>query len=210
VVTAHYDGLGTSRDGAAGDRIYNGADDNATGVAVMLEAARLLSRQAPSCPLLFAAVSGEELGLWGSDFLARSLASSAPAAVLNIDMVGRPWTAGEPGTVLLTTGGDARLSAIVDFLKDSEEDLGVHIVGADEDPWVAEQGLDQRSDQASFRRRGVPALFMMSSRDNPSYHQPSDEVAGIDQDHLTLVAETAVQLVRALSSPPKGDRAAGE
>jgi Peptidase family M28 len=200
VVTAHLDGVGVGEGGPEeADRIYNGADDNASGVAVLLELARVLSREALPCPVLFAAVSGEERGLWGSDFLARSLGSSAPRAAFNIDMVGRPWIRGVPGSVALTAGADERLISIVAAVKADQETLGIHVASLEEDPLMAESGLDERSDHASFRRRGIPALFLVSSRGFPEYHQPSDETEGVHSDHLALVATAAVHLVRLLS-----------
>ncbi len=93
VVTAHLDGLGRNPNAPPGPAsIFNGADDNAFGVAALIQIAKAMSEGVrPKRSVIFVAVSGEELGLWGSDYFAARppVAHGSIVANLNLDMVGR-------------------------------------------------------------------------------------------------------------------------
>jgi len=180
VVLAHYDHLGTgwpdAREGEAG-RIHPGADDNASGVAVLLELARVLAPTlTPKRTVLFAATAGEESGLQGARALLGAAGPAPPAAAiaaLNLDTVGRLGT----GKVLVLGSGSA--------------DEWVHIVrGAG---WVtgvsAEAIRDDPggSDQVAFLEAGVPAVQFFTGP-HADYHRPTDTVDAIDVDGLVDVA----------------------
>ncbi|HEY8538460.1 MAG TPA: M28 family metallopeptidase [Steroidobacteraceae bacterium] len=184
VVTAHLDHLGR---GAAvdGDSTYNGAHDNAVGVGILLEMARALSASGkrPRRSILFAAVTAEEKGLVGSDYLAAHPPAEANRFVANIN-VDMPMTLAPTldliarGEQHSTLGSIARTAA------------AAHGYRLSPDP-APEQVSFIRSDQFSFIRRGVPALVIGSGykpRDKnvdlaalreefleTHYHQPSDE-----------------------------------
>ena len=185
VFSAHLDhvGLGPPVDG---DAIYNGAVDNALGVAVMLEAARKLAA-APSAPrrsMLFVAVTGEEKGLLGAQWFAQhpTVPGAALVANLNLDM-----------PMLLAPTRDVvpigiEHSSLAPLLRQAARDVGVKL-SADPAP---EQSLFVRSDQYAFIRAGVPAVYLNGGiegaglGDDPRaaqreylrlrYHQPSDDV----------------------------------
>ena len=86
VITAHYDHVGIGKPDAAGDSIYNGADDNASGTAALLELARYFSRNRPAHGMIFAAVDAEEMGLRGAKALVEDFPYALDQIVLNINM----------------------------------------------------------------------------------------------------------------------------
>ncbi|MBC7983067.1 MAG: M28 family peptidase [Candidatus Obscuribacterales bacterium] len=186
VVTAHLDHLGR---GAAvnGDAIYNGAHDNASGIAVLLEIARALTlaEARPQRSLLFAAVTAEEKGLLGSDYLANhfTLERHTMVANLNIDM-----------PLLLAATQDliafgAEHSSLGPIARRVIREQGYRL-SADREP---QEVRFIRSDQFSFVRLGIPALNLISGSHARSrkvdavalqkefreehYHQPSDDLS---------------------------------
>jgi len=152
VVSAHLDHLGIGEP-VNGDPIYNGAVDNATGIAEMLEIARAMARQ-PSRKraVLFLAVTGEELGLHGSAwFVAHPTIPLADlVADLNLDQLSPMW---KPHDVVLR---GAEQSTLEDHVRTAASALGLSI---SPDP-VPEQRFFSRSDQYNFARAGVPAACL--------------------------------------------------
>ncbi len=157
-ITAHWDHLGR-RDGAAAgaDAIFNGAVDNASGIAAMLGVASQLRRRASAGrPLgrsvLFVATTGEEEGLLGSEWLARHpvVPLASWSAVVNLDSVN---VHGRSRTVQVIGPGQ---TDIEDTLREVVEGEGRSVV-PDERP---ETGGYYRSDHFSFARRGVPAIYV--------------------------------------------------
>jgi Zn-dependent M28 family amino/carboxypeptidase len=183
VLSAHLDHLGVG--GAVGaDRIYNGAMDNASGVAALLDVAARLkeSQKQPRRSVLFLAVTGEEKGLAGSRYFAAHPTKEAGAVVANVntDMF-LPFY---PLKRLIVHGKDE--SDLGDVIKDVAASLGVEVV---DDP-EPERNAFIRSDQYSFIKKGVPALSMKVGylKDSPEakvakdwrtkhYHAPSDEAS---------------------------------
>lgn len=164
-----------------GDKIFNGALDNASGTASLLEAARALaSGPRPKRPVIFAAVTAEERGLLGSDYLARNpvVGSGKVVAVVNLDM-----------PILLYDFQDviafgAEHSTMGQAVADAGAALGVE---SSPDPLPAE-GLFTRSDHYSFVRQGVPSIFLMTGFKNGgdkqfqgflknNYHKVSDDLS---------------------------------
>jgi acetylornithine deacetylase/succinyl-diaminopimelate desuccinylase-like protein len=180
VIVAHYDHLGRGwPDAHAGDegQIHNGADDNASGVAVMLELARLLGRDfIPERSVVFLAVDGEESGLRGSTrYVTSNESYPAKQAIgaLNLDTVGR---LGE-GKLLVLGAGSAR--------------EWVHIVrGAGYVTGVpSEAVMDDlgSSDQKPFLDAGIPAVQFFSGP-HLDYHRPGDDPEKIDYAGMVRVA----------------------
>ena len=159
LLMAHLDGLGLaaagSRDARGGDRIRNGAMDNASGVATLIEVARAMSRPGhrPRRPILFAAVTGEEIGLLGSSYLAANpVGAGRVAAVVNLDM---PVLTYAFEDVTAFGAEHSTLGAIV-----ARAAARMHLQ-VSPDP-LPEEGLFTRSDHYSFVRRGVPSVFLMT------------------------------------------------
>lgn len=172
VFSAHLDGYGIGNP-VDGDEIYNGAYDNAMGVAVLLEAARLFaSRDARSRrSVAFVAVGAEENGLLGSDYFAQYPAVDGRlVANVNLDM---PLMNIELSELV---GFGAELTSLGTVAADAAAAEGMVLV-PDNRP---DEVLFVRSDHYSFVRAGVPALFLKPNNDWPEfmtshYHKPSDE-----------------------------------
>lgn len=193
LVTAHYDHLGMLDDDAEGDRVYNGANDNASGVAVLLEWAEAVAAgPAPARNVLFMPVTAEELGLVGSSYYAEN--PTVPlediAAVVNIEMLG------EPDALI---GGSGKM-----FLTGFElSDMGAAWAAADVPVTVdprPELNLYFRSDNAPFARLGVVAHTLSSGGANETYHKVGDELATVDFEHLEVCAREGLRGLRLLLS----------
>lgn len=184
VVTAHFDHLGIGKE-RRGDSIYNGALDNASGVAGMLEMARALAAMPvrPARSILFAAVTAEESGLLGSEWLASHLPVDKKKVVANYNVDG------------LQIWGRTRDIEFVGYGKNSLTETAKQVaarmdrvVQPDSNP---DLGLFYRSDHFNFARIGVPAAYFKAGSDflekaeerkrvkqsytATDYHQPSDE-----------------------------------
>ncbi|MCU0404767.1 MAG: M20/M25/M40 family metallo-hydrolase [Chitinophagaceae bacterium] len=183
---AHYDHIGTNTSQKAipfgavkkfvkGDSIYNGANDNASGVAAMLELARMFSKSQPSYTLMFVAFSGEELGLLGSaDFLSNLKLSNVKMNV-NLEMLGRPLGAGP--FVVEEEGSNYFQSLLNKNLKASSNGFPEGYFKTDPYP---QQGLFLRSDHYSFYKKGVAAFTIMATDpEDKFYHSADDEVETI-------------------------------
>jgi hypothetical protein len=169
LIGAHYDHLGHGGEGSLAaeghGQIHNGADDNASGTAVVLELARQAARgPQPACDLIFALWSGEELGLLGSEHWARSptVPLDRLVAKLNFDMVGRA----ESGQLALLGAGTAEAfaPAIERASKRAGVAVKVHASG---------QGVGG-SDHQTFLKRQIPALHFFTGL-HADYHRPSDD-----------------------------------
>lgn len=190
VIGAHYDHLGHGWPDVRGDnrdRIHYGADDNASGVSVLIELARVLGRRLkPERNLLFVAFSGEEAGRLGSKhFVSQAQGKGRIAGMINLDTVGR--LDGKP--LLVLGAGSAREWPHI-F-------RGIGYVTGIPIKIVAEE-LDA-SDHLSFREAGIPAVQLFSGP-NDDYHRPTDTADKIDAAGLVQVAAVVKEAVEHLSS----------
>ncbi len=182
IFTAHMDHVGVGQ-AVDGDSIYNGADDDASGVATILEVAEAFATAgaAPRRSVVFMTVSGEEKGLLGSRWYAENpvFPLERTVANLNMDMIGRNWedTVGVIGLEHSSLGSTTRRVA------EEHPGLGMHVVG---DRWPEER-LFYRSDHYNFARNGVPALFYFSGL-HEDYHEPSDEAGEVRYRKTARVA----------------------
>ena len=209
IYSAHWDHLGIGLPDARGDRIYNGARDNASGTAALLELARAFAKgPKPERSVLFLAVTAEEKGLLGSEYYAdnplRPLATTA--GVINMD---GPLSISK--TTNFSISGAAKLDLLT-MLTEEGQKLGRHYT-PDARP---EAGSFYRSDHFSMAKRGVPAISFSPGRElaeggeargkelsdaytRDKYHQPADEydpngdTSGWVSD-LTLLYNTGVRL----------------
>ena len=195
LIDAHYDHLGVGRP-VNGDSIYNGADDDASGVTTVLEVARAIAAgPRPKRTIIFAAMTGEEIGLLGTRwYLAHPAVPIAEmAANLEVEMIGRPDSlAGGPGKAWLTGYGRSTLG-------DELKSHGIPIVP---DP-RPDQHFFERSDNIAFARAGVPAHTLSSFGLHADYHEPSDDFAHVDLDPMTKVIDAAVAAVRLMADGPR-------
>jgi len=189
VITAHYDHLG-ERNG----EIFNGADDNASGVAAMLAIARLFAASPPRHTIVFAALDAEESGLRGAQaFVADPpVPLSSIALNVNLDMVGRN-AAGE-----LWVAGTHHLPVLKPFVERMAADAPVRLrIGHDRPGVPGQDDWTGSSDHGAFHARGIPFLYF-GVEDHADYHKESDEFAGIEPDFQLRAAGTIAAIVFAL------------
>lgn len=185
IYSAHWDHLGVGLPDAKGDRIYNGAVDNATGSAALLELARNFAKApAPKRSVVFLAVTAEEKGLLGSEYYASKplYPLAKTAGVINMDALDPYGPARD-----FSISGSAKLGLLDDLVAKAK----TYGLSYTPDP-RPEAGGFFRSDHFSFAKRGVPALSFESGQDLEQggvaagkaahdrytaehYHQPSDE-----------------------------------
>lgn len=195
LIDAHYDHVGIGPP-VNGDSIYNGADDDASGVVATLKTAEILSRgPRPRRTIYFAAMTAEESGLlgarWFVDHPPRPLGEMV--ANLEIEMIGRPDSlAGGFGKAWLT--GYER-STMGDLLAAQ----GIPLV-ADPRPT---QNFFQRSDNYALALRGVVAHTLSSFNLHADYHRPSDETDKVDAAHMTEVIRATARATRLLADGVK-------
>jgi Zn-dependent M28 family amino/carboxypeptidase len=199
ILTAHLDHLGVGAPDERGDSIYNGADDNASGVAAVLAAARAIARvrPAPRRSVLFLLVSGEEIGIRGSDYFTRHppVPLARIVADVNLDGIGRSWQA---DTVSAEGSAFSSLGATVRAAAREHADLGLTVV---DDQWP-DRTYFQTSDQIWFARRGVPSVFFSSSGPDAHYHRPSDEPATIEPGFTARIARLAAWTAIRIADDP--------
>ncbi|MFW6331588.1 MAG: M28 family peptidase, partial [Gemmatimonadota bacterium] len=183
VLVAHFDHLGVGEPDASGDSVYNGADDNASGVAALVEVAEAFAAlpEPPARPVLFLAVSGTEREMLGSTWYAAhpTVTLSRAVAVLNIDMIGR----NAPDSIGVVGYRSSSLGPLVEELAAAAPDLGL-VVQPDSAP---ERDLFSRGDHLPFARRGIPAIRVFSGL-HDDYHTPADEAAAVDDRKVARVA----------------------
>ena len=194
LVDAHYDHLGLGK-AVNGDSIFNGADDDASGTVAVIEIAKAMARgPAPKRTVIFAATTGEEVGLLGTRwYVAHPVVPlSRMTANLEIEMIGRPDSlAGGEGRAWLT--GFDRSSMGKMF-----SDAGLPI-GRDLRP---EQGFFARSDNIAFANAGIPAHTLSTFNLHRDYHQVTDDVSRIDFPHVTAVIRAGAAATRLLADGP--------
>jgi len=195
LIGAHYDHLGRGQRGSlaflsVGSQIHNGADDNASGTAAVMEIAEALGAlgRAPRRAIVLCLFDAEELGLLGSGYLAahppRPLVECK--AMLNLDMVGRGH---DEVTVLGATSGAGLLDVVVEAASAS----GVR-------PRVAPY-MVPNSDHFSFYQKQIPVAFFTTGL-HGDYHRPSDDADKIEAETLAEVAATAARAALALADAP--------
>ena len=216
VLSAHLDHLGIKDVGGAagsnaGDRIYNGALDNAAGIAALLEAARAAAA-APNKPrrsIMFLATTAEEKGLLGADYYARHPTVPLAQIVGNVDL-DMPMLL-YPFTDLIAFG--ANHSTIGRQVAEAVAPMNIKL---SPDP-MPEQGVFTRSDHYQFVRQGVPALMLATGMENGggeawgkflegAYHNPGDDLSqAIDWQAGARFAEVNYRITRAMAdadAPP--------
>jgi hypothetical protein len=192
VIGAHYDHLGLGGAGslAPGEAsIHNGADDNASGVAALLRAAALLSEGGrPARSVLFIAFTGEESGLLGSAFFARTptVDLDGARAMLNMDMVGRLE---DDALIVYGVGTAAEWSGIVER---EAARAGIPVA-------LQPDGVGP-SDHTSFYLRDIPVLHLFTNT-HGDYHKPSDDWDRVDAEGMERVAGLVAALARRVADP---------
>jgi Zn-dependent M28 family amino/carboxypeptidase len=190
--------VGIGAPDAAGDSIYNGADDNASGTAGVLEVAEAFASlpEAPARSVIFLAVSGEEKGLLGAMAYVEDpplIDTEDVVANVNLDMISRL----APDTIIGIGQEYSTLQTVLDQIQEHHPELGLSVIL---DP-VPEERYFFRSDQLPFIQAGIPAVFFTTA-DHEDYHQPSDEAWKVDNDKAARVSRLAFLLAYHVAQDP--------
>ena len=188
IVGAHYDHLGLggeySMDRGAAGEIHNGADDNASGTAGILELARVISKNRSMLgrSILFMGFAGEELGLLGSNHFVNypTIDIENAVAMLNFDMIGRL------GGDRVFVGGVGTSPGFEDLLEGFNDEVGLDLD-------FSESGSGS-SDHTSFNLKDIPVLFFFSGL-HGDYHKPSDTAEKINAEGARNVLRLAYRMI---------------
>ncbi|MGZ8291441.1 MAG: M28 family metallopeptidase [Telluria sp.] len=213
VFTAHLDHLGQVKE-RSGDNIFNGAMDNSTGVATLIETARLFAQSGarPRRSILFIALTGEEKGLLGADYFATNPTVPAGAIVANVNL-DMPLLVYDFNNVMAF---GAQHSTLKGTTTRALEKMGMTLIP---DPWP-EMGLFTRSDHYMFVRQGIPSIFLATGMgsankdENPAklwgdflskrYHQPNDDLTQpINWDAAARFAQLNYNIALEIADTPE-------
>ena len=200
-MTAHLDHIGIH--GKGQDTLHNGAMDNASGVATMLEVAKAVAKEKPRRSVMFAALTGEEGGLIGSDYLARNpVVGGEMVGLVNFDMPVLTYMFSD------VVAFGAENSTMGKVVAEAAKKAGIKL---SPDP-MPEEGLFTRSDHYRFVQQGIPSVFLMTGHAGPGkeafnhflathYHQPSDDLnLPFDWVAGAKFAEVNYYIVRAIAN----------
>jgi hypothetical protein len=192
IIGAHYDHLGMGGEGslyAEGEAIHNGADDNASGVGIMLQLAERLRDSVQGSNYLFIGFSGEEMGLLGSNYFCKNPTIDFDIAnyMINMDMVGRLR---DDKTLSVTGTGTAPIWSQVL----NSTNPGFKLV-------LGESGMGP-SDHTSFYLQDIPALHFFTGQ-HEDYHKPSDDSDKLNYDGMKMIEDYIVAVIAELDDDPK-------
>jgi len=203
IISAHYDHIGTiytdadlvaNRGGRKGDKVYNGANDDASGIAAVISLAKYFASIGNNPrTILFVAFAGEELGVLGSKDFAGRFKPDSIVAVINIEMIGRE---DKKGSHPYITGAD--YSNLLSILNDRLRQFDPIKYG-DQFFEPYELGLFDRSDNYPFALRGIPAHSVLATGDNDQYyHSLSDEISTLNFEFMSEVVRAVALSCRGL------------
>jgi hypothetical protein len=187
IVSAHYDHVGVIE-----GRVFNGADDNASGTAALFALATYFTQHRPAHSLLFAAFDGEEEGLLGSRAFVRQppVPRDALGATVNVDMIGRDDT----NTLWVT--GTFQQPFLKPLIARVAAEAPVHLRMGHDNPRDGRENWIGDSDQYSFFQAGIPALYV-GVADEAQHHQPTDDYETITREFYVRAVETVLAIVQA-------------
>ena len=196
VIGAHYDHLGYGEDNNSlytgkEKMIHNGADDNASGTAALIELAKSLKTStSKTYNYLFVAFSGEELGLFGSKYFVDNnpIANDKINYMINMDMVGRL----NPETKALAIGGFGTSPSWEEKIKTTDNYFKIKIDSSGSGP----------SDHTSFYRKNIPVLFFFTGT-HSDYHKPSDDAEKLNMEGEVQIINYIKDLIAHYDSKPK-------
>jgi hypothetical protein len=181
IFSGHYDHIGVGKP-ENGDSIYNGANDDASGITAVIELAKHFQAQKNNeRTLIFAAFTAEEVGGFGSQYFSKQLSPEKVIAMFNIEMIGTDSKWGKNSAYI--TGYEK--TSMGDILQKNLKGSGFTFYP---DPYPDQQ-LFYRSDNATLARLGVPAHTISTSKmdSEPNYHKASDEVKTLDLVNMTEI-----------------------
>lgn len=192
IIGAHYDHLGMGGEGSLyreGEAIHNGADDNASGVSVLLKLAQKLTDSLTGSNYLFMAFSGEEMGLLGSNYFAKNptIELSKANFMINMDMVGRLR---EDKTLSISGTGTTPIWPQVL----NSTNPGFKLV-------LQESGVGP-SDHTSFYLQDIPVLHFFTGQ-HEDYHKPTDDSEKLNFEGMEMISNYIYEIIKELDDNPK-------
>ena len=166
VISAHHDHLGIS-----GNKIYNGADDDASGVSALISFAEYFTKNSPKHSVILAAFDAEELGLRGAKHFVATFDNSKILVNLNMDMISR---SAKDELYVVGTRYNKKLKTLIDIFKNptTSKLLQGH------DGTDGKQDWSMSSDHGPFHKVNIPFLYF-GNEDHTAYHKPTDDFADI-------------------------------
>ena len=192
IIGAHYDHLGMGGEGslyADGEAIHNGADDNASGVGILLQLAEKLKDTLKGSNYLLMAFSGEEMGLLGSNYFTKNPTIDLPKAsyMLNMDMVGRLRDA---NTLSISGTGTSPIWNQV-----------LNATNTDFKLVLSESGVGP-SDHTSFYLQNIPALHFFTGQ-HADYHKPTDDSEKLNYEGMRMIEDYIIRIISELDDDAK-------
>ncbi|MBX7174616.1 MAG: M20/M25/M40 family metallo-hydrolase [Pyrinomonadaceae bacterium] len=186
VVTAHYDHVGT-RNG----KIYNGADDNASGTAALFAMAKYFDKNRPDNSIIFVAFDAEEQGLQGSKYFVANLPVKKEEILLNLNM---DMISHNDKNELYATGTFQNPS-LKPTLETVQKKSVIKLLLGHDDPKLGSDDWTFQSDQGSFYKEKIPFIYF-GVEDHKDYHQPTDDFETITQSFYVHAVETILEAVK--------------
>lgn len=186
VISAHYDHLGK-----VGDSIYNGADDNASGIAALLQFAAYFSENKPNFTIVFAAFDAEEMGLRG----AKAFVENPPIRLdqiklnINMDMISHN------DKNELYVCGTYKYPQLRRYVEDIKDEVKVKLLPGHDDPNTGHDDWTNQSDQGAFNAKDIPFLYF-GVEDHKDYHQPSDTYENINPTFYIRTVEAILGVIK--------------
>lgn len=195
VISAHYDHLGIKANANSTDSIYNGADDNASGVGGLLAMAAYFKKHPPRYTLIFAALDGEEEGLQG----AKAFVAQPPVPVtqirqnINMDMIAHN------DKNELYVCGTFQFPDTKKYIDEIAAHSGVQLIAGHDKPDSGAEDWTRQSDQYEFFKQKIPFLYF-GVEDHPDYHHASDEYTRINHSFYYRAVQTILDVVKKMDS----------
>ncbi|MFD2551259.1 M28 family peptidase [Bizionia sediminis] len=189
VISAHYD-----HEGIKNGQIYNGADDNASGVSALLAFAEYFKTHPPKHSVILAFFDGEELGLQGAEFFVNNPVVSLQSIVLNInlDMISR-----NDKQELYVTGIQTHPNLKKAYAK-RDKITGIHVI-AGHDGTDGKQDWTLSSDHAHFHLNGIPFLYF-GVEDHEDYHKPTDDFENIHPEFYKKAVHSIISIFKQIDA----------
>jgi Zn-dependent M28 family amino/carboxypeptidase len=172
VISAHYDHVGVNN-----SQIYNGADDNASGVSALLGIAEYFKVHKPLNTILFIAFDAEEMGLQGAYAYLKEPVPSRKSIIMNVNM---DMVSHNDKSELYAVG-TYKTPVLKDIIEDADDNTGINILFGHDIPGSGKDDWTMQSDQGPFAKENIPFIYF-GVEDHDDYHKPSDKFANINQD----------------------------
>jgi Zn-dependent M28 family amino/carboxypeptidase len=189
VISAHYDHVGVRK-----DEIYNGADDNASGVGALIEIARQLQLAPLNHSVIFAAFDAEEIGLRGAQAFVEEPPVAIDSIILNVNMDMISRNAEKEVYICGTSYHPSLQQILIPLVK--EDTLKV-LFGHDAPKWKGIQDWTYSSDHGKFHKAGIPFLYF-GVEDHDDYHRPTDDFDRIMPDFYHEVVSFILKSIKEL------------